>query len=121
MLNINIDENKRIPKETKSAVNSVVELFNERNFQKAEKKLAYLVLNLIDQVINGLLEPKDADDIFTFLYVYITDNYEQVPISSKLADIFIEGMTLHHLNDKTEYGPNLDEMKQIADDIAHSL
>jgi hypothetical protein len=121
MLNININENNRIPNETKNAVDSVVELFDERNFQKAEKKLAYLVLNLINQVINCVLEPQDADDIFTFLYVYITDNFKQVPISSKLADIFIEGMTLHHLNDKTDYGPNLDKMKQIAEDIAHSL
>lgn len=106
------------PEEINNVIDLILESLKEKKFKVAEKRIANLLLQLIQQVSSGSMKPEIADKVFTYLYVYITDNYENVPLSSKLADLMIEGMTLHHLNDETGYGPNLQMMEKIASSIA---
>jgi hypothetical protein len=111
---------REFPEEINNAMDTIIVLMKDKKFKVAEKRIAHLILQLIHGISNGSMRPEIADKVFTFLYVYISDKYENVPLSSKLADLLIEGMTLHHIHDGTGYGPDLKKMEIVASNIADS-
>lgn len=112
-----IEKNEKISQEIKKAVVSLFEMLESRKYYDVDCELISIVLKMINEISEKSLDPRDADDVCTFIYVQITDEFKSAPINPAIADLLIEGMTLHHLNDGTGYGPDLTEMKKYAEGL----
>ena len=93
----------------------IVNLINDNRFKAAEQKFAYVSLAIIDEVSEGIMEPREADRVFTLLDVYLGDNFEPpMPFSETFFKLLMEGMLIHHYGDNTGFGSDLDRMEKMA-------
>lgn len=102
---------------TKKQIEPTIKLIEEEQYSAAEKCFAKKAIFLIKGIDEGRVGPKEADSVFTLLDVYISDNFEVAPFDDVLFDLLMEGMILHHYNDGTDLGPDLNQMEQMARDI----
>lgn len=52
-----------------------VELIAKKRYRDAEKSFAKKTLELLDRVENNSIEPKEADQVFTLLDIYVATTY----------------------------------------------
>lgn len=96
-------------------VEPIVNHIKYSRFKTAEQKFAYATLAIIDEVSEGIMEPAEADKVFTLLDIYLGDNFEPpMPFSELFFDILFEGMLLHHYGDDTGFGPDLNQIEKMA-------
>jgi hypothetical protein len=103
------------PKNIIKTLKPITELIRNKFLLLAEKEIALLVLNILDKIENNKISPKDGDDYFTLLYLYVSDNFPKLKFSEDITNLIFEGMILHDLGQS--YGANIDLMKTLAKKI----
>jgi len=76
------------------------------------KRLAQFALEVVSQIEGGRLLPKEGDQYFTLIDLYITDHFRDLDLGQDLKDLIFEGTILHDYG--KEYGANLAAMKSLA-------
>ena len=101
--------------QTVKTVKPIIEAIEQDNISVAEQKLANLALQVCDKVENGLLTPKEGDDYFTLIDLYLDDNYPNLKFKKEMADILFEGMILHDYG--KDFGADLNTIRILANKI----
>jgi len=99
-------------KKAEFVVTPIVEAIEQNHIREAEQRLSKLCLDVCDQIEKGILSPKEADDYFTLIDLYVTDNFPYLEIKKEIKDILLEGMLLHDYG--KEYGADLNKMRILA-------
>src|SRR5437773_540605 len=87
----------------------VVEGIDHQNSAALERKIAELSLNVINQIETASITPSVADQYFTLIDLYLTDNYRNLALTQEMKDLIFQGMILHDYG--KEYGANLSTMR----------
>jgi hypothetical protein len=89
------------PPHVKALIGVVDTLLREGLRADAERSIAAYTLWVLDALNAGDLTPNEADEAFTMLDVYLTDNH--VPyFSEPIQEIIFEGEILHHYNEPAD-------------------
>jgi len=98
--------------ETKKRIELIAVSLRAGRLSEAKRGIARLALEVCEGIKNKTLTPKQADDYFTLLDLYLDDNYPDLELGEVLGDLLFEGMSLHDLG--KSYGANLDMMRELA-------
>ena len=93
-------------------VTPIIEAIEQNYIVEAEQILGKLCLDVCDRIEKATLSPKDADDYFTLIDLYITDNCKDLELKEEMQNIIFEGMLLHDYG--KDYGANLDTIRLLA-------
>lgn len=93
-------------------VEPIIEAIGRNDIKKAEQLLSKLCMDVCDKVEKDCLSPRDGDNYFTLIDLYITDNWPDLKLRKEVEDIFTEGMLLHDYGN--EYGANLNNIRKLA-------
>lgn len=103
--------------EVASTVAPIVKALDEHSLVLAEKLIATLALEVCQKIEKEQLTPKQGDDYFTLLNLYLGDNcqWTEKRFSKEITDILFEGQLLHDYG--TEYGADLQLIRRAADAV----
>jgi hypothetical protein len=93
-------------------VSPVIEAIEQNRIMEAEQMLSKLSLDVCDQVEKGILSPKEADDYFSLIDLYITDNFPSLELTENSKEMLLEGMLFHDYGE--EYGADLSKLRILA-------
>ena len=100
----------------KGFLKDIERVLSQGDTHEVEQTIACVALTICDNVIAGSLDRGIADEFFTLLDVYVTDNHPGTQFSEAISDLVMEGMLFHHYGE--EYGPDCSKkMKLIAQEI----
>ncbi len=98
--------------QTIAKVKPIVDNLTLKNLSNAELVICRLALDVCSQLEEGTLTPKQADDFFSLLDLYVEDNFPDMQFSKDVRRIIFEGLILHDYG--SESGANLNVMKSLA-------
>ena len=101
--------------ETVKAVKPVIEKVNLKNNLEFAKAFGSFTFMICEQVEKRKLSPRQADDCFTLIDLYISDNHSDFVLGEKIEKILFEGMILHDLG--KEYGSKIETIKELASNL----
>ena len=90
---------------------AIAEALEQSGPRAAERALAELALRLCSQVESGETSPKEADEVFTLLDLYLEDGRPN-PLAPDAQELMMEGMSLHHLGEPA--GADLSVIRELA-------
>jgi L-lactate utilization protein LutC len=105
----------KFPKNIVERIKSVIELLSTNQLQKFEMEIAKLALEMCEKVERKNISPKQADDHFTLLDLYLDDNYCDIELDEKVKDILFEGMVFHDIG--KDYGANINTIRRLSEEI----
>lgn len=74
--------------------------------------LAALSLWIIDQLEAKGISPQKADEVFTLLDVFLTDERADVELSKEAEELLAQAQLLHHFGG--DYGPDPTYLRKLA-------
>jgi hypothetical protein len=93
-------------------VSPVIEAIEQNHIMEAEQMLSKLSLDVCEKIEKGILSPKEADDYFSLIDLYVTDNFPTLELSKSSKEILLEGMLLHDYGE--DYGADLVKLRTLA-------
>ena len=93
-------------------VSPVIEAIEQNHIMEAEQMLSKLSLDVCEKIEKGILSPKEADDYFSLIDLYVTDNFPLLELNENSKEILLEGMILHDIG--KEYGADLNRLRALA-------
>ena len=94
-------------------VRPVMELYSVANTWPFQRAVCELTLELIDKVLKGTLSGREADQAFTLLAVFCSEQTLGSALSEEVGELLREGQELHHYGDQ-RFGPDLQRMRNLA-------
>lgn len=95
-----------------AVIKPISSAIDQHYISSAEKMLAELTLQVCQQVEKGLLNPKEVDDYFTLLDLYLGDNHPEAQLCKEVRTIIQQGNLFHDFG--TEYGPHMASLRNAA-------
>ncbi len=108
-----IGRSKLQHREVRGAIKPIIKLLEAYEIKKAEIEIAKIAIDICVRVENKTITPRDADLYFTFLFDAI--DFHDIPLRQEVKELILEGNVLHDFG--TEFGANLDRMKNLATKI----
>lgn len=103
----------RWPREVKERMAPIVRLLREKDYRKVETEIAYISLDICEEIESKVMKPREADLYFTYLLDIM--ELSTVPLNKDVKALILEGNVLHDFDKK--YGADLKRMKDLANSI----
>jgi hypothetical protein len=100
---------------TKKRIEPIAELLRTAKLFEAKREIAKLALKVYEGIKNGALTPRQADDYFSLLDLYLDDNYPDLDLGEVVGDLLFEGISLHDLGES--YSADLEIIRELAQEI----
>ena len=100
------------PQTVLARVSPFVAMVEAGKIDQARATLGQIALKICEALRSNSITPKEADQVFTLLDVYLSDNYPDLDQGSAADELIFEGQFLHHYGD--EHGSDLEMMEQLA-------
>lgn len=91
----------------------VANLLKQHEFEKAEKEIAKITLDICSKLENKIMEPRVADEYFTYLLSEL--NIGNLPLRKEIKELILEGCVLY--DQGKWFGADLNRMKDVANKI----
>ena len=93
----------------------ILGLLEGGNVAGFEKALATLAAEVLEDLSMKKTSPKQADDLFMIVDLYITETELREKLSVEARELLFEGLLFHHYGDR--HGPDIQRMKQLIQKI----
>jgi len=103
-------------KETVKLVEPVIAKIDSKNKSELLKVFRDFTLAVCNKVEQRKLSPKQADDTFTLIDLYISDNHPDFVLDNQVKKILFEGMILH--DSGKEFGSKVETIKELANQLS---
>lgn len=97
-------------------VSPLVDFMNKGDVDSAQKFIANLAIEVVEEIKAKSITPKQGDEVFTLIDIYIGDNYCDIQLDALIKELVDECMILHDLG--TEFGA---DTKLIVDKATEYL
>lgn len=103
------------PDNVLDVVGPLVQILERGLVRDAEVFIAGLALWVLRRLQERTMSPDRADQVFTLLDVYFTDDYRGPPLSEEAQELLFEGELFHHFGEPD--GPNPQRLTALASAI----
>ena len=100
------------PASAPSFVSTIGELLDRDLVHDTEVVMAFLALWMLKDVEQRRMTRDAADQLFTLLDVYLTDQRRKAPLSAEAQELLFEGELFHHYGE--EDGPDPGHLRSLA-------
>ena len=99
-------------RETNETVRPIIQAVEDGQVEIGIRMIAELALDVCDKVEKGFLSPKEGDQFFLLIDLYIDESCGEIELGENCKNLILEGNILHDYG--TEFGPDLTTMRTLA-------
>ena len=101
------------PETVNHVARPVMELYKPTNTWPFQRAVCELTLELIDKVLRGKMSGREADQAFTLLATFCSEQTLGSALSEEVGELLREGQEFHHYGDQ-RFAPDLQRMRDLA-------
>ncbi len=85
------------------------------DIDQARRALGRLALKIFKALRSNSIAPREADQVFTLIDVFLSDNFSTVNMGDTADELIFEGQLMHHYGDAS--GPDMKLMERLAGEL----